>query len=272
MRLVLDPRARRWLRRLPRYSIYTLAELVLLLLLAVQCARLAWTVATPVDPLGDWRPAAPAALPDGILRSFDPFFRSGAGGGPMVVTTLDLKLYGVRSDQASGRGAAIIGTPDGKQQSYAVGEEILPGVTLQAVAFDNVTILRGGAREQIFLDQSQPATTLGAPGSTGDNAQPPPPPSAVASPLPAAGADVQITPRVVGGQVTGFSVDPQGAGQAFRAFGFEPGDVVIAVNGISAANASPDVIRGALAKSGGRVTAEIERDGRRMTLSGTYTQ
>ncbi len=261
MRLVLDPRARRWLRRLPRYNPYSIAEILLLSLLAVQCARLVWAVATPVDPLGDWRPAIPAAVPDSIFRSFDPFFRDGGGGGPVVVTTLDLKLFGIRSDQASGRGAAIIATPDGRQQSYAVGDEILPGVTLDAVAFDNVTILRGGAREQIFLDQSQPATTIS--GSSGDNAQPP----LVASSL--AGIDVQFTPRMQGGQVTGFVVDPQGMGQALRAFGFQPGDVVVSVNGVAAANATPDALRASLGQ-GGQVTAEVERGGKLVTLSGTY--
>ena len=269
MRLVLDPRARRWLRRLPRHSLYSVGEIGLLALLAVQCARLVWVVATPVGPLGDWRPPAPAAIPESILGSFDPFFRNGvAASGPAVVTTLDLKLFGIRSDQASGRGSAIIGTPDGQQQSYAVGDEILPGVKLDAVAFDNVTILRGGAREQVFLDQSQPAATVTPPPSTSGAALAAPP--GVVPPPPPAPADVQVTPRMEGGQVTGFTVDPSGAGQAFRAFGFQPGDVVLSINGISASVATPDQIRAALAQSGGEVVAEVDRGGKRTTLRGVY--
>lgn len=268
MRLVLDPRARRWLRRLPRYSLYSIAELILLSLLAIQLARLVWAVATPVDPLGDWRPAMPAAVPESVLRSFDPFFRNAGGNGAVVVTALDLKLFGIRSDQASGRGSAIIATPDGRQQSYAVGEEILPGVTLGAVAFDNVTILRSGAREQIFLDQSQPATTVTVPTPAGSSlgASPPPP----APLMPTAGTDMQITPRLEHGTVTGFTVDPQGVGQAFRAFGFQPGDVVLSVNGIAAASANPEQIRAGLTQSNGTVTVEVDRGGRKLTLSGTY--
>ena len=80
-----------------------------------------------------------------------------------MVTSLNLKLYGVREDRATGRGSAIIALPDGRQLSFAVGEEIMPGVTLTAVGFDNVTISRGGTAEQIFLDQSPPAQTVGAP-------------------------------------------------------------------------------------------------------------
>jgi len=270
MRLVLDPRARRWLRRLPRYNLYSVAEIVLLSLLAVQCARLVWVVVTPVDPLGDWRPRAAATFSDSIFRSFDPFFRTGAAAGPMVVTTLDLKLFGIRSDQASGRGSAIIGTPDGRQASYLVGEEIQPGVTLAAVAFDNVTILRGGVREQVFLDQSAPATTV-TPG-TGPSPVVLPPATSTAPPPPSAAADVQITPRLEGGQVTGFTVDPQGVGEAFRAYGFQPGDVVTSINGIAASVATPEQVRAALGQSGGEVVATVQRQGKTVTLRGTYAR
>jgi general secretion pathway protein C len=79
----------------------------------------------------------------------------------VVVTSLDLALYGIRQDEASGRGSAIIATPDGVQRSFAVGEEIVPGVTLTAVAFDSVTISRGGVTEQLFMDQSPAAQVVG---------------------------------------------------------------------------------------------------------------
>jgi general secretion pathway protein C len=271
MRLVLDPRARMWLRRLPRTKVYTLAELLLLSALAVQCARLVWVIVTPVDPLGDWRPARPLAPGNAIFRSFDPFFRTGAvTSGPIVVTTLDLKLFGIRSDQASGRGSAIIATSDGQQASYAVGDEIQPGVTLGAVAFDNVTILRGGAKEQIFLDQSQPATSFAPAGAA------PPLPTTASAPTgampPLAATDVQITPRLENGKVTGFAVDPQGLGAQFRAFGFQPGDVVLSINGISAAVANPEQVRAALGQTGGEVVAEVQRGGRTITLRGTYAR
>ena len=157
MRLSLDARMQRLLRRLPYDSVTSAVELALLALLAWQCARLVWALVTPVSPLGDWRhdAGAVAAPSPAIFATFDPFFRLSQTGGPVIVTGLNLKLFGVRQDRASGRGSAIIGLPDGRQASYAVGEEILPGVTLSSVAFDNVTIMRGAADEQLFLDQSQ---------------------------------------------------------------------------------------------------------------------
>src|SRR3569623_1162978 len=149
MRLVLDARARAWLKRFPRTNLYSLAEIVLLAVLAVQCARLVWLVVTPTTPLGDWRPAAPgfAGSPSAMLRDFDPFFRlSGGDDRPGVVTSLQLTLFGTRVDEAMGGGSAIIAGPDNVQKSVAVGQEIMPGVQLKAVAFVHVTLVRGGAR------------------------------------------------------------------------------------------------------------------------------
>jgi hypothetical protein len=161
MRLKLDARARRILRRMPVVNVYSVVELALLAGLAVQCARLAWTIVTPITPLGDWRPAAPMVVgsPADILRGFDPFFRlGGTAGAPATVTSLQLTLFGTRMDEAMGRSSAIIAGPDGVQQSVAVGDEIQPGVRLKAVAFDHVTIDRGGADEDLFLDQSGSVT------------------------------------------------------------------------------------------------------------------
>src|SRR3546814_10522583 len=127
MRLALDPRIRRLLRRVPHTTVYSVLELALLSALALQCARLVWTAATPVDPVGDWRAAAamhPVASASGaLLGEFDPFFRLSGDAGPVVVTSLELKLFGVREDRATGRGSAIFSTPDGAQRSFAVGEE-----------------------------------------------------------------------------------------------------------------------------------------------------
>lgn len=175
MRIALDPRARRLLRRVPHTTVYTAAELALLSLLAIQCARLVWVAVTPVSPVGEWRAAdtlrpLPQASTE-LLGSFDPFFRMAAAAGPAVVTSLDIKLFGIREDRATGRGSAIVGTPDGVQKSYAVGEEIMPGVKLIAVRFDGVTISRNGAEEQVYLDQSTPADVA----SPGGSVAPPPP-------------------------------------------------------------------------------------------------
>ena len=171
-------RGERLIRVLPRPTLVSVAELVLLALIAVQAARLFWILMTPLGPVGDYRGSGSSAVPvsPNILAEFDPFFRLAESGAPVVVTSLSLKLHGVREDRATGRGSAIIALPGGTQQSFAVGDEIVPGARLVAVAFDNVTIERGGVREQIFLDQSGSAPAPGpSPPMTVPMAAPTPP-------------------------------------------------------------------------------------------------
>jgi general secretion pathway protein C len=276
MRLAFD--SRRLIGRARGVNGWTLLELALLALIALQCARLIWTAVTPVGPFGDWRGTTDggAAVSTEVLGAFDPFFRLSGGGGPVTVTSLNLKLFGIRQDQATGRGSAIIAGSDGQQRSIAVGEEIEPGVTLKAVGFDSVTISRGGADEQLFMDQSETPTTVAPPGTPPSVAPPPQvvqpstsvepggppvPPSKVPPPPP----QVSMQPRMNGSQLTGVMVRPKGNGDDFRALGLAPGDVVTAVNGRRLR--SPDQVRAmATELASARVTLQVERDGRVMTL------
>lgn len=254
MRLSQDARAWHLLRRLQPNGIYVAVELALLALLAVQCARLIWAAVTPVGPLGDWRRNAAVAYSPAILQSFDPFFRLSQASGPAVITALDLKLYGVREDRASGRGSAIIGLPDGSQASFGVGEAIMPGVTLAGVAFDHVTIARGAVKEQLFLDQSQEVTPIA------------PTPAAAAPAAPSLAQAIQFEPRRQHGTITGVAVQPRGAATAFFEAGFRPGDVIVSVNGVSARSGDPAGVLAAAAVSGGTVAVEVERDGKVLPL------
>ena len=259
MRLKLDARGRRLLARFPTVSVYSVAELLLLAGLAAQAARLVWAIVTPVSPLGDWRPApvAEVASPVALLNGFDPFFRVGAASAPAVVTSLQLTLFGTRVDEAMGKGSAILAGPDGVQRAIAVGEEIQPGVTLKAVAFDHVTVDRGGASEDLFLDQSG-----GARAPTGAAAMPaagvPPQPGA-GVPLAQLRQEIGFIPRIDNGRVSGLIVRPQGSGAAFRAAGLREGDVITSLGGrpVSGPDDVERVMRDFTA--GGNVPIIVER-------------
>jgi general secretion pathway protein C len=264
----LDPRARRLLLRVPRANVYTLVELILLSLLALQCARLVWTIVTPVGPIGNWKVPASlrAAPPTGLALDFDPFFRIAAQSGPVVVTSLNLQLFGVREDAATGRGSAIIATPDGKQSSFAVGEEIVPGVRLKSVEHDSVTIERGGTTEQLFMDQSQgaaaaPAPLPATPITLAPPSAPPPAPPPPGNPA----SDIRYDPRMNGSQVTGVTVFPQGSGNGFRAAGLAPGDVILSANGRRISSADQARALGS-ALGAGPVILQVERNGRVITV------
>jgi len=275
MRLQLDARARRWVGRLPRVNVYSMAELVLLAVLAAQVARLFWAIVTPVSPLGDWRPASPAApaAPAATLAAFDPFFRSGAQAeGPATVTALAVRLFGVRVDDATGLGSAIIAGPDDVQRSVSVGEEVAPGVKLKAVAFDHVTLDRGGANEDLFLDQSgaagAPTAPAGAPASDGGAGAPLATPPAAAGVAPAAlRSDIGYIPRIERGRLSGLTVRSQGSGVAFRAAGLRDGDVVTSIAGrpVTGAGDLDRVARDFAA--GGSLPLLVERGGQTLPLS-----
>jgi general secretion pathway protein C len=231
---------------------------ILIMALAVQCARLVYATSVPIGVVGEWRPATihgSSAARSGAA-GFDPFFRLATSPQEAVVTSLALKLFGVRMDMATGRGSAIIATSDGVQSSYAVGDVIEPGVTLKMVSFDNVTIDRGGVAEQIFLDQSVAAPVAqpnGAGPLVGD-----------ASGSSLLANSIEIAPRAENGKISGMTLNPKGDGALFKAAGLEPGDVLTAVNGKPVSDGED--VRSSLA-GGGTVSLEVERGGRRMTVS-----
>lgn len=279
MRLSPSPRLRAFLRRVPAVNLYSLGELLLFGILAIQCARLFWAIVTPVGPLGDWRVAQPGVggSPVAILRGFDPFFRvSGAQGGTSAVTSLQLTLFGTIIDDATGLSSAIIAGPDGVQNSIGLGEEIVPGVRLKAVAFDHVTIDRGGKAEELYIDQSGgPALSTTAP----------PPGAAPAAPAPAIGSaaegglpgvnasqlksDIGFTPRIDGSRITGLVVRPQGNGAAFRAVGLKEGDVITAAGGRAIAGpADLDRLFSGLT-TGSSLSITVERGGQTLALTTT---
>lgn len=285
MRLVLDARARAMLRRLPVTTVYTGLELALIAVLAVQSARLVYAVITPVGPVGTWRPEQGAipGSPQALLRGFDPFFRTSGGdaAGPAVVTTLQLTLYGTRIDEAQGGGSAIIAGPDGVQQSIGVGQEISPGVTLKAVAFDHVSIERGGRAEDLFITQAEqaPAPAVAPPGAplmgggVGGSPVSPPPPPAPGAPVPQGvtaaqlRSDIGFIPRIDGGKVSGLTVRAQGSGTAFRAAGLRDGDIVTQVGGRPVSGqADIDRLAPQLAR-GGTLSLSVERGGQVVPLT-----
>lgn len=268
MRLEIDAQARKLIAMLPQRTLYSVIELALLALLAVQVARLVWSVVTPVGPLGNWRSGStlPSATSAEVLRGFDPFFRldAAAPSAPTAatVTPLSLTLFGIRLDGATGRGSAIIATPDGVQGSFSVGAEIMPGVTLKSVAFDHITLTRGGVDEDLFIDQS--AGTVSTSAATIDsNGVLSAPPSAATGGQPVTlarlRAEIGFIPRVDSGKITGLTVRPQGSGTIFRQVGLKEGDVVTQLGGRPISGAGDiDLLSGQFAK-GGALSITVER-------------
>lgn len=228
--------------------------------------RLLFVVVTPVGPVGEWRANDVQVLSPqsrlALFSSFDPFFRDTPAETGNVVTSLQLTLYGIRMNEGSGLGSAILAGPEGVQDSFAVGDEILPGVKLYSVQFDHVIIDRNGAKESLYMDQSVPAETVGGDEQTGNS-------SAIASDGDSATVisslnvgvanAVSFQPRNVGGKVTGIIVSPQGDGALFKAAGFRDGDIIVSVNGRKVSSIADIQALKSQIKPGARLSVDVER-------------
>jgi len=240
---------------------------------AALLAAIVWAVVTPVGPLGAWHPLEPRTIPvparAALFASFDPFNRDAgqAPGGSGAVTALALTLYATRS-APNGQGSAIIAGADGVQQVYRAGAEVVPGVVLARVAFDHVELTHDGAREMLYLDQSEPAPDARrlvgqSPGAAQETAGAP----AAALTVEAARSGIGFAPRGEGGRVAGLEVMAQGNGQAFRAAGFQAGDVVTSVNGKQVTTAGDLALMVGALRPGSSISVTVRRGDRVLPLA-----
>ena len=270
-------------RRLPALPLHDALWWALAATIAVLGAVLLWMVVTPVSPLGAWRPAgvrvmSPAAR-SALFAGFDPFNRANAiktAPGSETVTALALTLYGIRVNAVTGGGSAIIAGADGIQQVYKVGSEVLPGVILAEVQFDHIGLSRGGSNELLYLDQSKPAvnaaTALAATpaGPVGQTAPAPGAPGTLTTDAVRQGISFQ--PRIENGKVAGLAVSAGGDGGAFRAAGFQPGDVIVSVGGKAVSGETSQAELAAQIRPGQAVSIMVKRNGQQLPLALSLSQ
>ena len=178
-------------------------------------------------------------------------------------TTLDLNLRGTLADADPHSGIAVIADAQGIERAWRTGEEIAAGVTLDEVHSDRVVLRHDGVQEILVLVRDEAAERVApippdqrggkslrntAPGSaTSPGALP-----AFAPPQLAHGAldwqktmdkiggnpaelasNVRIDPVINNGQIAGVRVSAaNGDAALISRLGLQPGDIVIAVNGI----------------------------------------
>lgn len=253
-------------------------EITLALLLAIQLGRLVWIVAEPrADVATDPAPRAAVIAPDAtVFQRFDAFFRTGELSSMAEATAAggsQMRLYGVRAGGAGG-GSAIIGLADGRQVSVGVDQEVEPGLVLQSVGQDHVTLSRGGSITRLVFGEAPvgvapPPPPPPGPQTLGPDTGPAPTGPARVDPARLM-AEASLRPRMQGLRVNGFIVSANGGGEALLAAGLQGGDVILAVNG--QALDSLNVVAGLRGQLAAATSAEIrfERDGtERSTTIGT---
>lgn len=233
-------------------------EIGLLAVLAMQAGGLIWGLSTPAGPslAGDGgRPGQ--AFED--LAALDPFGRDGSGASASVPAD-DLRLVGVRV--AGSGGSAILQTGSAPQHTVAIGDEVMPGWTLQAVEADHVQLAGAGRQRRIDLAE---ASATRAPAGT--SVPVPGPVAAAASRVVPMAFDpaqlisqVGLQPRERNGEVTGYTLMPRGDDRLLRQLGLQAGDVLISING-QALDAERLMELSTELGSAPRTTISFERDG-----------
>ncbi len=261
--------ARQWLPK----DVYFWLKALLLAVLSVQLAMLAWTATTPLGPLGRWMPPAPQPLPPAaqtaLLTGLNPFDRVAGAPQPAAapIASGEYKLFGTRAPGGGVPASAIIAGADGQQVGALVGEEVAPGVRLVEVGFDYAVLDRSGQKLRVSMDE-EPATGTAAPtgpavpgaAPTSPAAPPPPPPSAPGAVSPQQlRQNVAFAPRTSGGRVTGLLVSSLGDERVMQAAGLRSGDVIVAVNGRRISSAADAAAIQAQAAPGARLSLTIER-------------
>ncbi|WP_259155228.1 type II secretion system protein N [Xanthomonas sp. 3793] len=200
-------------------------------LLALQGLRLLWLLITPVGPVGHAQPVAGTASEWSALRR-DVFYRSVADS-----TSDGVLLHGVRAGAA--QAAAYLSLGDGRQGAYRVGDTVMPGVVLQAVAADHVLLRSGsGVRRLTLLDAAPqaPATTSSSANTAAGSASGVM--SNVGNATAAAGATTVDPQQLLSSaglrasaDGSGFTIMPRGDGALLRQAGLAAGDVLTQING-----------------------------------------
>lgn len=269
-------------------------EFSLVIILALLGAKLIWVIASPSDSVATYteRPlptpmrGASSTLAIStdrtVLISVNPFDQ---GETELVVedvpeTSLNLQLDGLRmSTEGLGAGNAIIRTPDGRGSNFRVGDQILPGVTLERILSDRVIINRDGADETLMLggrgvglsvisDDSQVVTDNGIAETERDTGAESRETGVITGRL--AGPDqlfgaINAGPVMTNGSLSGYRLNPIGSADTMRQAGLEPGDVLLQINGTSVVNLDmTDVIDRISAMQ--TAVLEVNRNGSQRTV------
>lgn len=208
-------------------------------------------------------------------------------------TRLDLVLVGILAESDRDLGSAVIEIK-GQQKMYVVGDELPIGgkVSLAKVLPKRVILNNNGTYEllKLFEDNAPNLPTVHAASTASDGSEKPPTNLEATEPVvrrtsleevkvaasyreqlyerpeTLAGL-VQIQPVQGAGGLRGYRVSPGSNAKEFRALGFQAGDIVTAVNGLSLADPGNGVRLYGLMREATEALFTIERNGSELTLA-----
>lgn len=188
-------------------------------------------------------------------------------------TRLNLVLSGIFAGSREADSRALIAPQGGEEKPFAIGADVVRGVTLHAIFPDRVVLSRQGNLETLRLDKNAPSSGLvplagGAPGAQNIAV---PALAAVREQIlqdPAKAAEfIRIQPLSENGSLKGYRIYPGRDRSIFNSAGLRPGDLVTAVNGIELNDAQNALQMLNDLSQAGSVSLVIERGGQSQTLN-----
>ena len=280
----------RYARVLPR-----VIETLLVILFALALAQLAWKL-VPVPASAVW--TAPPALPSpaSVAASRGPnvdlvaeahlFGQYQAPAEQELSeleeapdTQLDLTLLGILAATAERGSRALINASNGEEKPFAIGDDVVRNVTLQAIFPDRVILSRNGKLETLRLDKNAPPRPLRSQPSEDEGSESEEDYSDQNTSLlsdireelladPSRASDyIRVQPASSGGQLRGYRIYPGRNREAFSSAGLRPGDLVTQVNGIQLNDANTALQMLGQISSANSLTVVIERGGQVQTLN-----
>ena len=227
------------------------------------------TIIAFTNPESVWKqPAiAPVAVQEQSVRggqSFefrtDPFNRS-AETAPEIMTEAgedapETTLYLTLTGRTAGtNGTAILRTPDNKESNYRLGDEIVSGVTLQAVNKDFIVLDVDGEMQRLTFERGN-ETGLMASAETeddikssvtvsrpkGSSALGVAPSAAISGDVSSLFQNISLRRVMKNGRLSGYSVKANRPGVDLSPYGFSKGDVVTAIGGTDITRGRPDFL------------------------------
>ena len=179
-------------------------------------------------------------------------------------TSLSLRLYGIRYSDSGKANAAILGFDPNNQRIYKTNDVIADDIVLEYIEPERVIISRGGITESVtFEKDSVLSKTFTNSLANKDNTTPKI--NWIDTEIDLVSDMITFQPYFSDGSIKGYQLYPGDDSSLFNQSGLQPGDVLVAANGLSVRD--PSVLKELSGISDVRLDLVRDEDDLSITLS-----